>query len=441
MSSQTVYAVSELTEILRALVEDALPSVWVEGEISNLSKPSSGHWYFTLKDGRAQMRCVMFRNRNFLVRPLPRDGDQVRVRAQPSVYTARGDLQLICEAMEPAGQGALLLAYEKLKAKLQAEGLFDPAIKRPIPPVPRAIGLITSATGAAVQDVLTALARRFPLTTVYLYPVPAQGAEAAPAIVKALQKLPALAPIEVILLVRGGGSLEDLWAFNEEAVARAIRACAKPVISGVGHEVDFTIADFAADLRAPTPTAAAELASPNVADWEQRLDASERRIELSFGQQQSTRRERLRQFEHRLRQLHPGRRLQERAQRLDELELRLSQRQRQLLGFLRERLRGHQARLAALRLDARLLRLEERRRSLELRLQQAMRSKLQTPSERLAGLDALLASLNPQAVLGRGYAIARDRKGEILRKPEQVDLQEEVELQLAEGRLQLTRLR
>ena len=441
MSTQTVYAVSELTEILRALVEDALPSVWVEGEISNLSKPSSGHWYFTLKDGRAQMRCVMFRNRNFLVRPAPRDGDQVRVRAQPSVYTARGDLQLICEAMEPAGQGALLLAYEKLKAKLQAEGLFDPAIKRPIPPVPRGIGLITSATGAAVQDVLTALARRFPLTTVYLHPVPVQGAEAAPAIVKALQKLPALAPVDVILLVRGGGSLEDLWAFNEEAVARAIRACAKPVISGVGHEVDFTIADFAADLRAPTPTAAAELASPNVADWEQRLDVAERRLELSLNQQQNARRDRLRQLEHRLRQLHPGRRLQERAQRLDELELRLSQRQRQLLSALRERLSGHRARLAALRLDARLLRLEERRHALELRLHQAMRSKLQAPSEKLASLDALLSSLNPQAVLGRGYAIARDRNGDILRSPDRVQLNEDVELQLAEGSLQLTRLR
>jgi len=440
-TATTVYAVSELTEILRALVEDALPSVWVEGEISNLSKPSSGHWYFTLKDGRAQMRCVMFRNRNFLVRPLPRDGDQVRVRAQPSVYTARGDLQLICEAMEPAGQGALLLAYEKLKARLQAEGLFDAGIKRPIPPVPRAIGLITSATGAAVQDVLTALARRFPLTTVYLHPVPVQGAEAAPAIVKALQKLPALAPVDVVLLVRGGGSLEDLWAFNEEAVARAIRACAKPVICGVGHEVDFTIADFAADLRAPTPTAAAELASPNVADWEQRLDVAERRIELSLGQQQNARRDRLRQLEHRLRQLHPGRRLQERAQRLDELELRLSQRQRQLVASLHERLRGHRARLAALRLDAHLLRLEDRRHGLELRLHQSIRGALQAPSERLASLDALLSSLNPQAVLGRGYAIARDRNGDILRSPDGVKLNDEVELQLAEGSVQLTRLR
>ena len=180
-AQQTVYAVSELSEMLRGLVEDSLPSLWVEGEISNLARPASGHWYFTLKDSGAQLRCVMFRKANYLVRPQPRDGDQVRVRAQASVYVARGDLQLICEAMEPAGQGALLLAYERLKARLQAEGLFDAAIKRPIPPVPRAIGLITSASGAAVQDVLTALSRRFPLTTVHLLPVPVQGAEAAPA--------------------------------------------------------------------------------------------------------------------------------------------------------------------------------------------------------------------------------------------------------------------
>ncbi|MGH8518737.1 MAG: exodeoxyribonuclease VII large subunit, partial [Panacagrimonas sp.] len=241
---RVVHTVSELAEILRALVEDSLPRLWVEGEISNLSRPASGHWYFTLKDAQAQIRCAMFRNANYLVRPPPQNGDHVRVRAQASFYTARGDLQLVCEYMEPAGEGALLRAFEELKRRLSAEGLFDPAHKRPLPPMPRRIGVITSATGAAIQDVRAALARRFPLVQVVLWPVPVQGTAAAPAIVRALRELPRRAAIDAVLLVRGGGSLEDLWAFNEETVARAIAASKIPVISAVGHETDVTIADF-----------------------------------------------------------------------------------------------------------------------------------------------------------------------------------------------------
>ncbi len=436
----TVYAVSELTDILRALVEDALPSVWVEGEISNLAKPASGHWYFTLKDSRAQMRCVMFRQKNFLVRPAPRDGDQVRVRATPSVYTARGDLQLICEAMEPAGQGALLLAFERLKARLQAEGLFDAGLKRPIPPLPRAIGLITSATGAAVQDVLTALARRFPLTTVHLYPVPVQGAEAAPAIVLALQKLPQMADVDVVLLVRGGGSLEDLWAFNEEAVARAIRACVRPVISGVGHEVDFTIADFAADLRAPTPTAAAELASPNVADWQRQLEQAESRLAGRLQLQLQRRAEQLQHQQRRLRALHPGRRLQERAQRLDEMDSRLQQRLDQLLLRMGERLAQQTQRLSLRSPLMTLRELDRRTTQLGQQLQLGVSRRLAEPAERLAAIEALLGSLNPRSVLNRGYAIARDGQGRILRSPSEVPSRGAVDLQLAEGELRLTRL-
>jgi exodeoxyribonuclease VII large subunit len=436
--TQTVYAVSELSEMLRGLVEDSLPSLWVEGEISNLARPASGHWYFTLKDSGAQLRCVMFRKSNYLVRPQPKDGDQVRVRAQPSVYVARGDLQLICEAMEPAGQGALLLAYERLKARLQAEGLFDAASKRAIPKVPRAIGLITSATGAAVQDVLTALARRFPLTTVYLHPVPVQGAEAAPAIVKALRRLPELAPtVEVILLVRGGGSLEDLWAFNEEAVARAIRACAVPVVSGVGHEVDFTIADFAADLRAPTPTAAAELSSPDVLDWARR-NAQLAQALIRLQQQALTlRSERLTRATQRLLALHPGRRLQDRAQRLDELELRLSRSHAQRVRELSERLKAARGRLLALRPLTRITGLQAERARLQSRLAQAMQFRLRNHGDRLDQLEALLGSFNPQAVLERGYAIARNAAGEILVDAAQIAAGDAVDLQLARGSLRL----
>ena len=244
--SRTVHTVSELNAILRALVEDSLPSLWIQGEISNFSKPASGHWYFTLKDDGGAIRCAMFKRANYYVRPVPRDGDAVLVRAKASVYPARGELQLIVEHLEPAGTGALLAAFEALKAKLDAEGLFSPTIKRPVPQSARRIGLITSGTGAALHDVVSALSRRWPLAQVMLYPVPVQGSEAAPAIVRALAELPQRAPVDVILLVRGGGSLEDLWSFNDERVARAIRACIVPVVSGVGHEIDFTIADFAA---------------------------------------------------------------------------------------------------------------------------------------------------------------------------------------------------
>ena len=437
-AQQTVYAVSELSEMLRGLVEDSLPSLWVEGEISNLARPASGHWYFTLKDSGAQLRCVMFRKANYLVRPQPRDGDQVRVRAQASVYVARGDLQLICEAMEPAGQGALLLAYERLKARLQAERLFDAAIKRPIPPVPRAIGLITSASGAAVQDVLTALSRRFPLTTVHLLPVPVQGAEAAPAIVKALQHLPVRAPaVELILLVRGGGSLEDLWAFNEEAVARAIRACRVPVISGIGHEVDFTIADFAADLRAPTPTAAAELASPDIADWRRRIDQLGQALTRLQRQAQQQSALRLQRASQRLIALHPGRRLQDRAQRLDELESRLQRALRQHLDLRRARWSALQARLLATRPQLRINQARSECLRLQTRLQQATVLQLRSRRDRLDQIEALLASFNPQAVLQRGYAIARDADGRVLMDADAVTAGTAVDLQLARGRLRL----
>ena len=218
------YRVSELADLLRGLLDDALPSVWVEGEISNLSRPASGHWYFTLKDGQAQLRCAMFKNRNHYVRPVPQNGDQVRVRAKVDFYTGRGDLQLICEALEPAGVGALLLAFEQLKKKLAAEGLFDAQLKRALPAMPQHIGVITSGTGAAVQDIKATLARRWPLATVWLAPVPVQGSEAPAAIVRALAALPQTTPVEVVILARGGGSLEDLWAFNDEAVVRAVRA-------------------------------------------------------------------------------------------------------------------------------------------------------------------------------------------------------------------------
>ncbi len=432
-AARTVYEVSELADLLRALVEDALPRIWVQGEVSNLSRPASGHWYFTLKDARAQLRCVMFRNANLYIRPLPKDGDQVLVRAQASVYSARGDLQLICEHLEPAGEGALLRAFEELKRRLAAEGLFDPGLKRPLPRLPRAIGVITSATGAAIQDIQTTLARRFPLAPVYLYPVPVQGKEAPGAIVRALRELPARAAVDVVILARGGGSLEDLWAFNDEQVARAIRACRVPVVCGVGHEVDVTIADFAADLRAPTPTAAAEQVAPDVADWRATIADSAARLRHAAQARLATAQERTQALAARLHAQHPGRRLQDRAQRLDECSLRTQRAIGQHIADRRQRLQHAQARLQAAAPQAAIQRMQHRLDDLRGRLHAA-------PARRLAGADAqllrasaLLDSLNPRAVLHRGYAIALDAHGQALTDARHTSGGESLRLILAAG--------
>jgi exodeoxyribonuclease VII large subunit len=432
---RTVHSVSELAEILRGLLEDSLPSLWVQGEISNLAKPASGHWYFTLKDERAQLRCAMFRNANFYVRPPPRDGDAVLIRGKVGVYPARGELQLVVDHMEPAGTGALLRAFEALKARLAAEGLFDPALKRPLPAAPRRIGLVTSASGAAVHDVLTALARRWPLAQVFLYPVPVQGAEAPPAIVRALAELPRLAAPDVLLLVRGGGSLEDLWAFNEEAVARAIRACAVPVVCGVGHEVDVTIADFAADLRAATPTAAAELATPDIAEWLARLGGLAAQLQACTSRRLQRAAEQHQRLDARLQLLHPRRRLQERAQRLDELDERLAHALQARLRLQRQRLQILGGRL--MRADPSLRLQGERRHieSLATLLRSCMQARLGDRSARLARVQSLLDSLNPEAVLGRGYAIVRDAGGKVLTDAAKVELGTTIEARLAKGSL------
>ncbi|MFW5824439.1 MAG: exodeoxyribonuclease VII large subunit, partial [Marinobacter sp.] len=255
--------VSELARQVRHLLESSFMQVWVEGELSSLSRPSSGHWYFSLKDQRAQVRCAMFRGFNQRVRPLPKEGDQVRIRGRVSLYESRGDFQIIVEHMEPAGLGALQQAFDALKARLQAEGLFAPERKKPLPAMPRHIGVVTSPTGAAIHDILIVLGRRCPGIPVTLYPTPVQGQTATASIVAAIQRAVRHGQADVLIIGRGGGSLEDLWCFNEEAVARAIAACPIPTVSAVGHEVDVTIADFVADLRAPTPSAAAEKISPD----------------------------------------------------------------------------------------------------------------------------------------------------------------------------------
>ncbi|MBI2383938.1 MAG: exodeoxyribonuclease VII large subunit [Gammaproteobacteria bacterium] len=431
-AERQVYSVGELAEILRAMLEDSLPSIWVQGEVSNFRNPT-GHWYFTLKDAGAQIRCAMFKNANFYVKPVPRDGDQVLIRGQVSFYTARGDLQIVAEHLEPAGAGALLRAFEALKKKLAAEGLFDEHLKRAIPAAPRAIGVITSPTGAALQDILTTLRRRYPLGTVHLFPVPVQGDTAPPAIVEALRALPTLAPVDVIILARGGGSIEDLWAFNDERVARAIRACPVPVVVGVGHEIDFTIADFAADLRAPTPTAAAELVGPDLGAWRQRLERHAERLAGLFDGHLRERDLAVGRLAGRLEVNHPGRRLLQQLQRLDELHERLlhararsAAAQAQSLAFLNQRLRAAQP---ALRIQAAARQLDQRAESLAGRMQDLLRRR----HLRLDQAGAVLRSLNPRAVLERGYAMAFGPDGQLLRDAEQVRAGDALSIALARG--------
>ena len=313
-----VITVTELNREVRNLLEGSFPVLWVAGEISNFKRYDSGHCYFSLKDGGAQVRCVMFRNRAALIDFAPREGMQVEARAVVSLYEARGDFQLTIEALRPAGLGALFEAFEKLKKKLEAEGLFAAQRKRSLPKMPRAIGIVTSPAAAALRDMVTTLARRMPGIPVILYPTPVQGLDAGPQIAAAIRKAGARAEVDVLIVGRGGGSLEDLWAFNEEVVARAIADSPIPVVSGVGHETDFTIADFVADVRAATPTAAAELVSPNREEWLARLAQMRFRMRAMMERQ-----------------------LQQRMQRLDEVKPQVAQQlQQQKLAKFQEDLRA-----------------------------------------------------------------------------------------------------
>ena len=435
LSLPTVYAVSELSRLLREVIEANFATVWVEGEISNLSRPASGHWYFTLKDGEAQLRAAMFKPANRLVRPAPNNGDLVRVRARVSMYPARGDLQLICEHMEPAGLGAKLAALEALKAQLQVEGLFEAAAKRPIPTLPRAIGLITSATGAAVQDVLTTLARRFPLVPVRLIPVLVQGEGAAPAIARALRDPRWSGAVDVLLLVRGGGSIEDLWAFNEVDVVRAVRACAVPVISGVGHETDTTLVDLAADLRAPTPTAAAERAVPDQADLRRSILGLHERLRLTSLRRIRQRLEQVTVLAGRLDRQRPTRRLQLLAQRLDELSLRLAQRLHRLIAHDGQRLERLSQRLTRRDPQTKLAEAGARLNELQRRLLAAQHRLLSNRQQRWQSAERTLQALSPTGVLARGFVLVRDADGAVLTRAAQVPRDATLTLQFHDATL------
>ncbi|NIP72965.1 MAG: exodeoxyribonuclease VII large subunit [Gammaproteobacteria bacterium] len=434
-----IYTVSRLNREARALVEGSFPLLWIEGELSNLARPSSGHLYFSLKDPNAQVRCAMFRNRNLHLRFRPADGMQVLVRARISLYEARGEFQLIVEHMEEAGDGALRRAFEQLKERLAAEGLFAAEHKRPVPALPRRIGVITSPSGAAIRDVLSVLRRRFPALPLLIYPVPVQGEGAAQKIAAAIRLADERRDCDVLIVTRGGGSLEDLWAFNEEAVARAIFDCRLPVVSAVGHEVDFTIADLAADYRAPTPSAAAEHVSPDQADWLRALGLKAGRLERGLRGRLGQSAQRLDWLAGRLRRQHPGARLRQHGQRLDELEQRLQRAQRNHVRHLRARLGQAVARLERHIPTGRLHQLDERRASLGRRLDAAMGRHLERRQQRLAALGRALETISPLATLERGYAIvSREADGTILRDTQQTRPGERVQARLSRGVLVCT---
>src|SRR6202161_3647645 len=333
-----IYSVSRLNREVRVLLERGFGSLWLEAEISNFAKPSSGHWYFSLKDAAAQVRCAMLRQRNMLCSFTARDGQKVLVRARIGLYEPRGEYQLLIDHMEDAGQGALKRQFEELSAKLAAEGLFASERKRALPMIPKRIGVITSSTGAAIRDILHVLARRFAAVPVLIYPVSVQGATAAAEIVAAVRLAGRRAECDVLILARGGGSLEDLWAFNDEALARAVIASPVPILSGIGHEIDFTIADFAADVRAPTPSAAAEIAVTDGAEWLTSLSRLTHRLQRGLLRRVEAQRERLRWLIGRAALVSPTARLSQQTQRLDELEQRMFRALRQILADLRSAL-------------------------------------------------------------------------------------------------------
>jgi len=409
-----VYQPVELNREVRLHLEAGFPRLWLAGEISNLARPASGHWYFTLKDDRAQIRCALFRGQRGNVEGQPENGDQVLVRGRLSLYEARGDYQLIADAMLPAGSGALQQAFEALKKKLEAEGLFDSALKRPLPAYPAIIAVVTSPTGAAVRDILTTLGRRWPAARVKLYKTRVQGDQAAPAIVRALDAVERDAAADVIILARGGGSLEDLWAFNDETLARRIRAMRMPVVSGVGHETDFTIADFAADLRAATPTAAAEAVTPDGPALLRQVEALQQRLIRSPARQLQQHWQRLDSLDRRLAGQHPARRLAETATRLAGLNRRTRRAGRAALEKAGIRHTTLGQRLLARHPKRRLDEFEQQRQVMQKRLVRAFGALLSRHSARLSESARALDNVSPLAVLARGYALIEDKHGRVL---------------------------
>ena len=432
-----IYSITRLNREVRAVLEDSFPpSLWVRGEISNLSRPGSGHIYFSLKDKHSQVRCAMFRSANRHLRFAPENGQEVLVRAGVSLYEGRGEFQLIVESMEPAGAGALQQAFEKLKQRLLEEGLFADEHKQPLPAFPGTIGVITSPTGAAVRDIIHVLGRRYARAGVIVYPVPVQGEGSAQQITQAVDEANRRRECDVLILARGGGSLEDLWSFNEEAIARAIHRSVIPVVSGIGHEIDFTIADFVADQRAPTPSAAAELVSPDTATLKSTLDKFYSQLHLRITGLMAAHLGNVTQLSKRLPR--PTYLLQNMTQRTDDLAIRLklaldngialrSGRVNRFAGILRSR--NPLQRLAGYRIKC---------SGLEKQLQNHLNRSLQSWKKQLDYLSRSLKTVGPLATLERGYAIVTDEGDNIVRRADQLRENAEIKTRFSKGSVRST---
>lgn len=435
-SERKVLSVSALNALAKDLLESNLPAMWIEGEISNFACPSSGHWYFTLKDARAQVRCAMFRGRNTGIRFKPTDGQKVTLLANVSLYAERGEYQLIVDHIEQSGEGLLRLAFEKLKAQLKQEGLFDDKYKKPLPKWVQHVGIITSPTGAAVHDMLTVLERRFPSIMVSIIPVPVQGKDAAAQIARAIEFANEKSTCDVLMVGRGGGSLEDLWSFNEEIVARAIFASRLPIVSAVGHEVDFSIADFVADVRAPTPSAAAELLSHDQDDINSMLSGY---AQLLLNQMNNIlQRQNALLFSLQKRLRHPGQILQAQIQTLDHLEMRLNKATLHRLHVIQTQLSHLRGLLQQHTPAHELNRTHLVMTNLKQRLTHYMNNTLAHYQQRINALGQQLHIVSPLATLDRGYAIVSDTKEKVVRKATSVKQGDTVYTRLAEGGLECT---
>lgn len=435
-TQRDIYSVTRLNREARLLLGVSFPLIWIEGELSNLATPGSGHMYFTLKDGGAAVRCAMFKNQNMYLRFRARDGMGVLLRARVGLYEPRGEFQLTVEYMEEAGFGALQRAFEMLKRKLADEGLFDLAHKRLLPSFPRRLGVITSPVGAAVRDILSAARRRFRVLPIIVYPVAVQGEAAAEAIASALRTANRRNECGVVILARGGGSLEDLWAFNTEIVARAIAASEIPVVTGIGHEIDITIADFVADQRAATPTAAAELVTPDGKQLLSRLAAFEREFDMCLHR----RRERLIQtlawLQGRLRQQRPQHRIERQMQQVDGLELRLRLAARYMFKELSGRLNEPTMRLQQCSPRALLISIVARHSQLTQRLSTAHQKEMETRRQRLKSVGATLNMVSPLKTLDRGYALVlRADENTVVRDSNAVTRGDALDIRLARGHL------
>jgi len=431
--SPSIYTVSRLNQTVRLLLEQEMGQVWISGEISNFTQPASGHWYFTLKDNTAQVRCAMFRNSNRRVTFRPQHGQQVLVRANITLYEPRGDYQIIVESMQPAGEGLLQQKYEQLKAALSAEGLFDQQHKKPLPSPAHCVGVITSRTGAALHDILHVLQRRDPSLPVIIYPTAVQGDDAPAQIVRAIEQANRRKECDVLIVGRGGGSLEDLWSFNDERVARAIFASQIPVVSAVGHETDVTIADFVADLRAPTPSAAAEVISRNQLELLRQLQSGQQRLEMAMDYFIANRTRRFTQLHHRLQQQHPQLRLARQQTVLERLRQRMNAALDNQLKRSVSRQQRVLHRLNQQNPQPRIYRAGTRIQQLEYRLAENIRTRLGATRERFGNAVTHLEAVSPLATLARGYSVTTGTDGNILKQTKQVKAGDVLTTRVSDG--------